>query len=80
MPVNRFLEFYPNAVMFFLEGDNSWQVNLDAALTGRRHTFYAGAGLALAEGAETMDTGLNLFVGLQLGRLSSSVRPFIEPR
>jgi len=93
VPVIRQLAIVPSADVFFDNDDaaaSEWQLNLDAvlrpdALAG----LYLGAGVGFlnrdfvddeAEDNET-ETGFNLLVGLDGGRIgSTSLRPFAEGR
>jgi hypothetical protein len=77
--------FSPSADVYFLDGDDEWQVNLDVVLQ-LLPIIYGGAGLAIAKDSlptsagPTTETGFNLILGLTLPSLRFPVRPFVEGR
>lgn len=83
VPVGRILRVAPSAEVFF--GDQTtWQLNADAVVS--LLLLRAGGGLAVADGARVADsdrgveTGLNLFAGIQSPRLRAAFRPFVDAR
>ena len=79
------LEFMPSADVFLLDEQNEWQLNLDAALQ-LFPIVYGGAGLAIARDSlptssgPSMETGYNLFLGLNVPSLRFPIKPFAEAR
>ncbi len=75
----------PSADVFFLDGQNEWQINLDVVLQ-LFPIVYGGAGLAIAQDSlptstgPSIETGYNLFLGVTTPPLPFPVRPFVEGR
>ena len=79
------LELMPSADVFFLDEKNEWQLNLDAALQ-LLPILYGGAGLAVARDSlptssgPSIETGYNLFLGLNVPSSRFPIKPFAEAR
>jgi hypothetical protein len=83
VPVGRILRVAPSAEVYFGD-ETTWQMNADAVIS--LLLLRAGGGLAVVDGARVADadqgveTGLNLFAGIQLQRLRAAFRPFADAR
>jgi hypothetical protein len=83
VPVGRILRVAPSAEVYFGD-ETTWQLNADAVVSIL--LLRAGGGLAVVDGARVagdddgVETGLNLFAGIQSPRLRAAFRPFADAR
>jgi hypothetical protein len=83
VPVGWVLRVAPSAEVYF-GPETTWQMNADAVVS--LLLLRAGAGLAVVDGARVagaddgVETGLNLFAGIQSPRIRAAFRPFADAR
>ncbi|HEX8431361.1 MAG TPA: hypothetical protein VF625_08745 [Longimicrobium sp.] len=88
IPVAQPILLAPSADVFFDESDTQWQINADVLLRPvQLGGVYGGVGAAFVngdfdgDGDNGTETGLNLLVGLDGGRIATTtLRPFVEAR